>query len=581
MKRNLIFMSKCGKDLPNGYKGAFKEYGENATIKKSFTLNGNFPKLFPSMCLSVEMDESDKIVTYDIQPSPKNISILEKNGLDPNKYFDDIELHKKTKLLWKDIDKVHTPYDNFDFETAELYAKLDGKDMKAPDRMEALVKETINRFRKSRKESYDISAYIDTFRKTEDKGQFGHLSLDDVIGLLNDKRFKVEDCMIKDKELIEAHKFNRESVLNRKRNKQDFLPFEEIEEKLNEEKYCKFSEEQKRAILELSNTAPTVLTGGAGSGKTSVIKGLLDMLDEFGIYDYLLLAPTGRASQRMRETTGKEAYTIHHALGIAEDNGYKRYDENHQLEYSVIITDEGSMIDDLLMCDLLKAAPDNTKLFFVGDKNQLFPVGCGEPFCDFINDCLCHGITLSKNFRQANENGIGIYRNAERILNNEDIKADTGVNIQFIKETEIADFASKTPDGKTQNISPYNKVNDIINEAATVHKKNGKEFFSFEKVVAIKNTKNYNNGDIGNIVEVHADGSLEIRFTQREIVSVPKEELNNIKPAYSLTVHKCQGSEFEKVNLFIPIKMNKFITKRLLYTAVTRAKENLNIYFYK
>lgn len=592
MEESLIFLKKCGNgnkgNTPNGYMGTFKltqksdliQSGKNST--KSFTFSGNLPELYPSMSISISFDdETNKMTGYSVPKSKHNMDVLNKQKIDTEEYFKNISIHQKTQVLWRELKKVTDPYNNYEWEMADLYGHLLHKDMYDTDRKQALVREVRNTMRRCRKEKYEVGDYVKVFEKVEDKGKYEHYPITEVIKTLDNDYFLMdEECYIVDKELMEAHKYNRKSIQDRKAKSKEFLPIDMIKKLLGEEKYNMLSEEQKNVILGLATTSPEIITGGAGSGKTTVIRGILDMLKEFGITDYLLLAPTGRAGERIRETTGEDGYTIHHALGISEDNNYKRFDERNQLCYSVIITDEGSMIDDLLMADLLKATKEDTKLFFVGDKNQLLPVGCGEPFTDFINEGLCDCATLTRNFRQGTDKGAGIARNAENILHGKEIMEDTGLNIFHIKKEDIPKVADCSGNIKVQNISPYNALNDMINDHITENKKTSdSKWYALEKVVALKNTKDYNNGDIGHITNINADGSLNISFYKRN-VTVPVDELHNIKPAYSLTVHKCQGSEFEKVNLFIPEKKTGFINIRLLYTAVTRAKECLNVYYY-
>lgn len=579
-----IFVKKASKEGKNDGKHGYMAIFKPIDGGKSVAMTGNFPGLYPSMTIKIEF-ANHLVMGYEIPDSDRNRKILAKQGVNSTEYFTDIKLHQKTGVLWTDIKKIKAPYDYFDWETAEVYGKMAGYDMRDSRRINALVKEVREVMRGCRKESYEISQYVSVFTKVEDRGKFPHLPLEEVIETLESSLFSVSrNGLVVDMELDRAHKYNRSEIVRRMEDTKELLPYDEIEKKLKEtdSKYSHLTDEQKMAVLSLAETAPTVITGGAGTGKTSTIKGILDMLDEFGLSkSYLLLAPTGRASQRMRETTGRDAYTIHHAVGIAEDSDYRMRNENNPLEFSVIIVDEGSMIDDLLMCDLLKATPETAKLYFVGDRNQLYPVGCGEPFVDFLKDGLCNSVTLCRNFRQDKQKGIGIARNADRLLEGKDFVEDTGLAIKHIKKADVFKVIDRSGNVNVQNISPFNALNDEINESVmeTKDKINNTKYALFEKVVAIKNTKEYNNGDIGHIRGINADGSLLIQFYQRD-VCVPVDEYCNIKPAYSLTVHKCQGSEFQKVNLFVPENRSNFINTRMLYTAVTRAKESLTIYLY-
>lgn len=570
-----MLLQKTLYETESGFKVILKDFAH----KKSYMCEGNIPRLPNGINLKVKIVDA-VILDYEIQMTDRNQKILTNKGIDVEDFNNKIRLHKESGLLWKYIENGLHPYEAYPFEEADKVFQKLGKSGDDEERVKALVLETRTYFRKNRKESCEIIDYVEAFRRIEKKGVYPLLSFPKVIDTLNSENVVLAKGKMYDKELRLANAFITNDVAFRNKDTHDILTRNEIEKALESE--TDLTEEQRSACYELNNSHITIVTGGAGVGKTKTIKSILSVYEKIcGKGHSLLLAPTGKASCRLTEVTGHEAKTIHSALRKGED--FIFYNERNPLPYNLFIVDEGSMVDTLLMKDLLSAIPNGAKIYFVGDHNQLYPVGCGEPFFDFMKTCKV--VYLTKNFRQ----GQGtIDDNAKRILKGEPLKNTDDFRIVNIKEDEILQYVTEN----TQNISPYNDLNKQINDRiiASIYKNvksrflepvqdKGKTptFYEGEKIIFLRNRNEYVNGDIGTVVSVQS-GSIDVSLNGN-IITVSKEYFKEIAPAYALTVHKMQGSECDEVNIFLD-KDDSFVTKRMMYTAVTRAKKRVNLYLY-
>jgi len=365
----------------------------------------------------------------------------------------------------------------------------------------------------------------------------------------------------------------------------------------------KLSVKQKQAIAHALHYPVTVLTGGPGTGKTSCLKALVDILYSHNI-DFVLAAPTGRAAQRMGETTGYKASTIHRLLGYNPDAGGFKFNDDHQLPQEFFIIDEMSMVDAYLLDSLLKAVPDNAHVFLIGDADQLPSVGAGN----VLNDIIARGIVpttkLTEIFRQDDKSFIVI--NAHRINQGEMpiFLNDVQKNKDFfffqnetpddIAATVVELVTEKIPkqfgfDAKTQiqvlspkyagviGVKEMNaRLQQLINPPDTYKKerKAGERVFRVgDKVMQLVNDYDLNvfNGDIGYIQSIN-DSMMTIEFGN-SYVSYPYDKLDSLTLAYCCTVHKSQGAEFDAV--VIPFHESQFpmLRKNLAYTAITRAKK--------
>ncbi len=561
-----MLLQKTLYETESGFRVILKDFAH----KKSYNAEGNIPRLPNGINLTVKIVDG-VILDYEIALTDRNKKVLENKGYDIEDFTEKMRLHKETRLPWKYIENGTHPYEAYPFQIADKVAKKLGWKKKDKERMDALTREVVETFRKKRQDTYEMESFLDVFREVEEKGAFSKLELPEVVDTITSTKFSLRNGKICDYELVRANYFIKSNVSNRNRMRNFLLKEEDISSYLNNAN-TSLSEEQKNCVKLLIDTRVSVITGGAGVGKTTVISEILNCYESIeGKGKALLLAPTGKASRRIAEKTNREAFTIHSALRKNED--FIFYNENNPLEQSLYIIDESSMIDTLLMRDLLKAIPMDAKIIFVGDCNQLYPVGCGEPFFDMV--ASCYTIYLTKNFRQKEGK---IIDNSIHILKGEPLENATDFCIKRIKKDDILNYVNKD----VQNISPFNELNDTINDYIVSHTfKDVSQFHLNENVILLKNRRdaNYSNGDIGVVENLNKDGSIDV-CVDGKTVTVSKNRLNEIAPSYAITVHKMQGSECDEINVFIPQKETDFITKRMLYTAVTRARKKVNLYLY-
>ena len=375
---------------------------------------------------------------------------------------------------------------------------------------------------------------------------------------------------------------------------------------------------QKQSIELALNNRVLVITGGPGTGKTTILRAILKLYDELEL-ETLLAAPTGRAAKRMSELSGREAFTIHRLLGakMSEDGETVVFtkDEGDPLNCDALVLDECSMVDITLMCSLLKALKPGCRLVLVGDADQLPSVGPGNVFADIIRSNIVPTVRLTEIFRQKGDSRI--VRNAHMINRGEhpDFEANTGdfFRLKRLKggtavETIVELCARRLPDNmkippaSIQVLSPTRKgdtgtvnLNKRLQEALNPRDDGKKEkmfgetvFRVGDRVIQLKN--NYDiiwktksgvsgtgvyNGDIGTIYQIDPiTETLTVDFEDK-LASYSFDMLNELEHAWSLTVHKSQGSEYRAVVLALSGDVQMLLTRGVLYTAVTRAKELL------
>ncbi|WFA08701.1 ATP-dependent RecD-like DNA helicase [Tissierella sp. Yu-01] len=388
-------------------------------------------------------------------------------------------------------------------------------------------------------------------------------------------------------------------------------------EKQNE---ISFGNKQKLAIKESLENGMLIITGGPGTGKTTTINAIISICEDLGL-EVVLSAPTGRAAKRMTETTGREAKTIHRLLEISfieEEAGFEK-DEESPIEADVVIIDEASMIDILLMNSLLKAINPGTRLILVGDIDQLPSVGPGNVLKDIINSGTIKVIMLDEIFRQAEESMIIV--NAHRVNKGENPllnEKDKDFFFMSVKSTqEILQTIIDLNKSRLPNFYGFDSVRDIqiltpmkkgdlgiislnkhIQQAlnpkskSKAEKQIGDEIFRVgDKVMQIKN--NYKlewkiiingmeiekgegvfNGDFGYITEIDVEeGILKVLFDEEKEVEYDFKQLDELRLAYATTVHKAQGSEFPVIIMPISSGPPMLLTRNLFYTAITRARK--------
>ena len=382
-----------------------------------------------------------------------------------------------------------------------------------------------------------------------------------------------------------------------------------------------YSEEQRQAIRQAATSGLLIITGGPGTGKTTILNGILELLGQMQMR-CLLAAPTGRAAKRLTEVTGEDASTIHRLLEASIDPATGKMffvrDEDNPLKADAVIVDEMSMVDVELLHSLLQAVPHGKRLILVGDPDQLPPVGPGFPFSDMLRSGQLPAVRLTEIFRQAQESLIVM--NAHRVNRGEmpdlkNVKSDfffmrrqneEGV-AQLIRDLCTTRLPKNMgiPADQIQVLSPTRKggvgtgaLNRMLQEALNPASAGKKErqfgdyiFREGDRVMQIRN--NYDiiwkkcdgsavgtgifNGDVGIITSIEpATETLTVVFDDRE-ADYDFTQLNELEPAYAMTVHKSQGSEYRCVILTAWNGSPYLLSRSILYTAITRARELLII----
>lgn len=543
--------------------------------KRNFRVVGNIPELYHGMIINLELNEKKEALDYTLIMNDKNIEALKKANVDPEEYAAILERHNVLKhdgagwnvaqMSIKDI------YTALPFGQADRLHKEMIDNASEPTRVEAINKKIIKLARDKRKIAYKIEEYLGYFDEVEQEGAYQKLMVSLKILCLQASRYGIKDGTVWDNELKAKEDYIKNSIAERKKLEYKLLTVGEIQAFLQKNPNLDLEQEQLDTLWCLKDSAPCIITGGAGTGKTTVIQTLIDCYSQhYPVSNVLLIAPTGKASRRLAEKTRLPASTIHKALRKTPEDNFVYYSEYNPLPHRLIIVDESSMIDTSLMFDLLNAVSPTSKIIFVGDHNQLYPVGYGEPFFDFMTELSV--FKLTKNHRQSE--GTDILLNADNALNNLPISSGRGVTVADITYDDIGDILL-TADTNTQIISPYNDLNAQINSFL---KKGDNKFNVGDKVIMLKNTREYCNGDVGVITKIDKDGTITVVIDNREIF-VTESNCDDIALAYAITVHKMQGSEADRVLVFIP-KDDRLVDKRLLYTAITRAKKELEVYFY-
>lgn len=395
------------------------------------------------------------------------------------------------------------------------------------------------------------------------------------------------------------------------------LPVREYISDFEKENHISFHEKQIDAIEGAMSNGIEIITGGPGTGKTTIIKCILNLFERAG-KKVLMGAPTGRAAKRMSEATGRESKTIHRLidLSVSTEEEEVLFDEDQTLNCDAVIIDEASMIDVMLMNSLLKAIKPNTRLILVGDVDQLPSVGAGKVLEDLIECEAFPVVKLQFIYRQGKESFITT--NAHRIntgtmpvlnakesdfffIQGEDTEDSLQKLIELVtlrlpkfneKWDRVKDFQILTPMRKGE-LGVHN-LNLVLQKALNPRRKKYAftDFQIGDKVMQTKNNymikwrktkrvfgeppegQGIFNGDIGYVTEINAeDNTVSVLFDDDKIVEFESQELDELELAYAVTIHKSQGSEFKVV--LVPLFMGPplLMSRNLIYTAVTRARE--------
>lgn len=360
--------------------------------------------------------------------------------------------------------------------------------------------------------------------------------------------------------------------------------------------------QQQQAIATSLVEKIGIITGGPGTGKSTITNAILRIAEK--LTDKILLAaPTGRAAKRMSEITGKKAQTIHSLLSFDFKKRAFKHNRENPLECDLIIVDEASMIDTILMNAFLKAIPSHARLLFVGDVNQLPSVGPGNVLKEMIHSKQLPLTTLTEIFRQAQ--GSRIITNAHKINEGQfpDIRHCPDSDFYFVEAqdpeqivNEIVTLVTQRlphkyrfhPSNQIQVLAPMKRgmigtmhLNAVLQQELNPKEESlmraGKRFVVGDKVMQIRNNyqKEVFNGDLGKIVAIDfVDQSMLVQFEESE-VGYDFAEIDELILAYAVSVHKFQGSEYPCIVIPIHTSHFKLLHRNLLYTAVTRAKEML------
>lgn len=383
----------------------------------------------------------------------------------------------------------------------------------------------------------------------------------------------------------------------------------------------KFTDEQMYGIETVLNNNVTVIHGLAGTGKTSVVSGVLEALNN---YSSVMCALSGRAASRMSEITGKTGYTIHRLLGYPKgDSEYQffEFNQDNKLPYNLYILDEISMVDSRIFYYLLRAIPDGAKLICLGDSGQLESIGCGNVAYDMIHSSEIPTIELTKIHRQAAKSAIITQsiavRNSKQIVSKDWVGTETRGELQDLelhcysdssntfyevmeifsklmaqKDFDIMDCQIIVPI-KTRGDACTYKINNTIQELYNPASKNKKEitrlsnnnpFILREGDKVINTINNYRletpiyNGNIGTIKSIGYNEELESRVITIDFigignVDVPEEAWNGIELGYAITVHKFEGSQSKNIIFGLDFSSYSLLTRELIYTGITRAQK--------
>ena len=404
----------------------------------------------------------------------------------------------------------------------------------------------------------------------------------------------------------------------------------EKELKLVEEKTdIMLSEKQKEAIRAINDNNVTIITGGPGTGKTTIIKSIIEIY-KTKKYKIVLCAPTGRAAKRMTETTGEEASTLHRLLeiGKVDEESLIKKDVDYQgapIDGDIIIVDETSMVDMFVMSYLLGCIYKGTKLILVGDTDQLPSVGPGSVLKDLISSNKITTVHLDKIFRQAAKSKIIVnahrVNKGEKFIEQQEDEEGTKQDFFFIKENneqKILKEVLSLCNGRLKKYGDYDffesiqvltptkkgilgtkELNKALQQELNPHREEENEKNSMgaifrigDRVMQIKN--NYDlywerkngdnlevgngvfNGETGTITNINdKEKNIRVKFDDEKVAWYEYNDLEQIEHSYCITIHKAQGSEFDVVIMIIPQAAPMLLTRNLLYTGITRAKKLL------
>lgn len=441
------------------------------------------------------------------------------------------------------------------------------------------------------------------------------ITQDEYIDAIKDL-IKDSDIIVKDEKIYLKDMYDAETLIVKRFRLLENNPLEkekDLDDKIKQlEEFfeIRYNEEQFQAIKESYLRDFLIITGGPGTGKTTIMKGITELYRQCNKLSYeklqdkiALLAPTGRAAKRMSETTLLRASTIHRFLKWQKETNKFQVNEYNKSKVELVIIDEASMIDTYLMASLLKGLSANCKIILVGDDHQLPSVGPGQLLHDLISSEKLTTVKLKELYRQGKDSNI--------ITLAYDIRNGKVMRDVFNKEEDLT-FISCTPDQVINQIKEisetykdvsykdfqilapmyktYVGIDEINKHLQTIFNpkdKTKKEltigeftFREYDKVIQLTNMpeENVYNGDIGIIEQIITSPKKEIHINfDGNVVKYTPSNFNNFRLAYSISIHKAQGSEFDIVIMPIVKNYNKMLYRKLVYTGITRSKKKLYI----
>ncbi len=510
------------------------------------------------------------------------------------------------------------------FKTADVIAEKVGIEKSSPFRIKAGIKYTLNQA------GINGNVYLPEEELIEEASKILLIDKEFISNSLSELQIERQIWVEKtqDGNIVFLNFYNYAETYSAKKLLELSMAYKENTEyddeisEIEKQEGIKLAKAQKKAVKEAMNNGVLVITGGPGTGKTTTINSIIRLLKKED-KQIELAAPTGRAAKRMTETTGMEAQTIHRLLGItymAQDSKRQSFDKNEEnpIEADVIIIDESSMVDIMLMQSLLRAIANGTRLILVGDADQLPSVGAGNVLKDIINSGCINVVRLNEIFRQARQSAI--IMNAHRINKGEyPILNEKNSDFFFMKRynqselintivelslTRLPKFLKCCQNKDIQVLTPMRKsplgvvnLNNILQTKLNPKSsdKNEKEYRGIvfregDRVMQIKN--NYNmvwksfdgrkwdegigvfNGDEGFIKRIDERKEyIEVIYDDIKSVRYDYSQLDELELSYAVTIHKSQGSEYRAVIIPIFNGPDLLLSRNLLYTAVTRAKE--------
>ena len=534
------------------------------------------------------------------------IAFLAPHGITPNRA---VKLYRKYGEETMDIVRNH-PYRlcelaGIAFKTADKIAMSMGIDPLSPERVDQALLYTLTDAEAKGHLCLEKHVFLkeclkllDTAGMTQDMaaGRAVKLIQEDKLITYGDSVFKAKTAWIEESlahEIVQKMKGSVES-------------YPDLDESIaTEERVLRFrlAPEQREAVKMGLTNKLCVITGGPGTGKTSVQRALLDLYKKrYPEAKIACCAPTGKAARRMEQSTGVSSCTVHRALGlIANEDG--QYGDPETLDADLVLVDEVSMLDVYLAEKLFRSVSATARLILVGDSDQLPSVGPGAVLKEIIASNQVPVVRLDQVFRQ--KNGSRIAANA-KLIRHGNLSLEYGPDFEFYDSTDLsvsADiietlYLQETAKYGIDNVvllSPYrqktetganalnHRLQDKVNPPAegkmdAVHGQ--RRFRTGDKVMQIKNCEDINNGDVGYVTSItgtQTDSVVRIDFGDGRVVDYENSDLDMLDLGYACTVHKSQGSEFKSVIINLQCAHSVMLVRPLIYTAITRAKEKVMI----